>query len=130
MFVIRFWHQTKQTRSFDYICEEKVKAVLNWDNVYPAIEDAMKAASQSKVEQPRTRMHLPDSPNEFLSMPVYSRDSKYGPLACKVVSSFPHNENVPAVHANVMLFSPKTGELKAVSEISRTNGYIQNCILK
>ena len=54
----------------------------------------------------------------FLAMPGYSKNEHT--LACKLVTSFPQNKSIgiPTVLANILLFDPITGKVKAVCIIN------------
>lgn len=116
MFLSRYLNLSRKPTPIVFISENKVQEILNWDQMYPAMDEAIRIVSSSKlVQPPRTILNIPDSQNSFSSVPAYMNDPKYGTLACKMVSIFPQNKDAPSIISNIMVFCNVTGELKAVS---------------
>lgn len=101
-----------------FLSEDRVKELLDWDSLYIAVLQSMKATSLQKTNQPgRTIASVSNTPNLLYCMPGYLEDDKYGSLACKLVTYWPNNDKVrlPTIQANIMLFNETNGQLDAVS---------------
>lgn len=116
---IYFQESVVMASSLLYIPEDEVLSLLNKDDLFEAIEQALADVS-SKTEglviQPaRGFMHMPGKKAVLLTMPGLSERRKS--LACKLVTSFvdnPKKYNLPSIMANIMLFDPETGRMRAV----------------
>ncbi|KAL0272826.1 UNVERIFIED_CONTAM: hypothetical protein PYX00_005655 [Menopon gallinae] len=102
-----------------YISEDEVQSLLNKDDLFSVIEQAFADVSSKTegliIQPPRGFMHMPSKNAVLLTMPGLSERRKA--LACKIVTSFvnnPKNYNLPSILANIMLFDPETGRMRAV----------------
>jgi ornithine cyclodeaminase/alanine dehydrogenase-like protein (mu-crystallin family) len=104
-----------------YIPEEKIRAVLTYASLIPAIRQALIDHSAGKVDQPlRQIMPVKDQSGNpagwFATMPVISGEY----MAVKTVTFFPGNQNLPthlATHlAMIELLDRATGEPLAVMD--------------
>ncbi|KAJ8986144.1 hypothetical protein NQ317_005616 [Molorchus minor] len=101
-----------------FITEESVLKIIKWDETFEAVKTALlKVAKQRVVQQPRTFTGVLNSENLLLTMPGYLEDTKYGALACKLVTVWPNNvtleKPLPTISANIALFDSENGTLKA-----------------
>lgn len=89
-----------------FLTEDNVRAVLQMEELIPAMRAALRDLSTGQVEQP-IRMVLPVTEHQgfFGVMPAYG-----GALGAKLVTFYPNNQSVPTHHAVVVLFRPDTGE--------------------
>jgi thiomorpholine-carboxylate dehydrogenase len=89
-----------------FLDEEKVRSLLQMEELIPAMADAMRDLSAGKVEQP-LRLILPVKEHKgfFGVMPAYG-----GALGAKLVTFYPNNQGLPTHHAMIVLFRPETGE--------------------
>lgn len=108
------------------IPDDFVKNCLEWKTLVPVIEKSLVDISiknKSTIQPPRLFMDIPDKQGLFLAMPSYSENEHA--LACKLVTSFPQNKSIgiPSVLANILLFDPITGKIKAIVEANRITAW-------
>src|SRR5437764_8836464 len=86
--------------------EADVRALLNMEELIPAMASALRELSAGRIEQP-LRQVLPVAGHQgfFGVMPAYG-----GALGAKLVTFYPNNKDVPTHHAMIVLFRPETGE--------------------
>jgi ornithine cyclodeaminase/alanine dehydrogenase-like protein (mu-crystallin family) len=98
--------------SLVFLDEAAVRAHLSYNDLIPAIADALAALSAGKVVQPvRTVLAVDPHGGFFGIMPAYA-----GALGAKLVAFYPANAGVPTHHALIVLFRPETGEPLAVMD--------------
>jgi ornithine cyclodeaminase/alanine dehydrogenase-like protein (mu-crystallin family) len=92
--------------------EAAVQQRLRYDELIPAVRDALAALSAGKVVQP-VRTVLPVAPHHgfFAVMPAYA-----GALGAKLVTFYPKNVGVHTHHALIVMLKPETGEPLAVMD--------------
>ena len=92
--------------------EPAVQQRLNYQDLIPAIADALAALSAGRVVQP-VRAVLPIAPHQgfFALMPAYA-----DALGAKIVTFYPKNVGVHTHHALIVMFKPETGEPLAVMD--------------
>ncbi|HEX4600614.1 MAG TPA: NAD(P)-binding domain-containing protein [Gemmatimonadales bacterium] len=92
--------------------EPAVQQRLHYQDLIPAIAQALAALSLGKVVQP-VRAVLPVAPHHgfFGVMPAYA-----GALGAKLVAFYPQNVGMHTHHAVIVLFRPETGEPLAVMD--------------
>src|SRR6267143_4402877 len=96
----------------DVLDEPAVQQRLHYQDLIPAIADALAALSAGKVVQP-VRSVLPVAPHHgcFAVMPAYA-----GALGAKLVTFYPKNVGIHTHHALIVMFRPETGEPLAVMD--------------
>src|SRR5258707_13669994 len=96
----------------DVLDEPAVRARLQYQDLIPAIAQALAALSSGKVVQPM-RSVLPVAPHQgfFAVMPAYA-----GALGAKLVTFYPKNVGIHTHHALIVMFRPETGEPLAVMD--------------
>jgi ornithine cyclodeaminase/alanine dehydrogenase-like protein (mu-crystallin family) len=95
--------------------EEKVRALLSWDELIPAMETALAAFSLGRVVQPVRNMLTVEEGRRYLGiMPAVAHEA----MGAKLVSFYPGNEGTgtPTHHAMILLFRPDNGEPLAVMD--------------
>ena len=94
--------------------EPAVRARLQYQDLIPAIAQALAALSSGKVVQP-VRSVLPVAPQHgfFAVMPAYAAG---GALGAKLVTFYPQNVGVHTHHAMIVMFKAETGEPLAVMD--------------
>ena len=92
--------------------EPAVQQRLRYQELIPAIADALAALSGGRVVQP-VRTVLPVAPHQgfFAVMPAYA-----GALGAKLVTFYPQNVGVHTHHAVIVMLKPETGEPLAVMD--------------
>jgi alanine dehydrogenase len=92
--------------------EPAVQQRLHYQDLIPAIAQALAALSSGKVVQP-VRSVLPVAPHRgfFAVMPAYA-----GALGAKLVTFYPQNVGVHTHHALIVMFKAETGEPLAVMD--------------
>jgi len=90
--------------------EAAVAQRLRYEDLIPAVRDALAALSAGRVVQP-VRTVLPIAPHQgfFAVMPAYA-----GSLGAKLVTFYPKNVGVHTHHALIVMLKPETGEPLAV----------------
>src|SRR6266446_4374175 len=96
----------------DVLDEPAVRARLQYQDLIPAIAQALAALSAGKVVQP-VRAVLPVAPHQgfFAVMPAYA-----GALGAKLVTFYPQNVGIHTHHAVIVLFKAETGEPLALMD--------------
>jgi thiomorpholine-carboxylate dehydrogenase len=98
-----------------YLDEEQVRALLQWDELIPAMENALAQFSLGLVVQPVRNMLTVEEGKRYLGiMPAVAHEA----MGAKLVSFYPGNEEkgTPTHHAMILLFRPDTGEPLAVMD--------------
>lgn len=98
-----------------YLDEASVRAVLGWDALIAATEQALAAFSTGRVIQPVRNMLTIEEGKRYLGiMPVAAEDT----MGLKLVSFYPANAgtDVPTHLAVILLFRTDTGEPLAVMD--------------
>jgi len=92
--------------------EPEVQARLRYEDLIPAIAQALAALSAGQVVQP-VRSVLPVAPHQgfFAVMPAYA-----GALGAKLVTFYPKNVGIHTHHALIVMLKPETGEPLAVMD--------------
>src|SRR5256885_7926660 len=92
--------------------ERAVQQRLHYQDLIPAIADALAALSAGRVVQP-VRTVLPVAPHHgfFAVMPAYA-----GALGAKLVTFYPQNVGIHTHHAVIVLFKAETGEPLAMMD--------------
>ena len=92
--------------------EPEVQARLRYEDLIPAIAQALAALSAGQVVQP-VRSVLPVAPHQgfFAVMPAYA-----GALGAKLVTFYPKNVGIHTHHALIVMVKPETGEPLAVMD--------------
>jgi alanine dehydrogenase len=92
--------------------EPAVQQRLHYQDLIPAIAQALAALSSGSVVQP-VRSVLPVAPHHgfFAVMPAYA-----GALGAKLVTFYPQNVGVHTHHAVIVMLQPETGEPLAVMD--------------
>jgi ornithine cyclodeaminase/alanine dehydrogenase-like protein (mu-crystallin family) len=92
--------------------EPAVQQRLHYQDLIPAIAQALAALSSGSVVQP-VRSVLPVAPHHgfFAVMPAYA-----GALGAKLVTFYPQNVGVHTHHAVIVMLKPETGEPLAVMD--------------
>jgi alanine dehydrogenase len=92
--------------------EPAVQQRLRYQDLIPAVADALAALSAGTVVQP-VRTVLPVAPHHgfFAVMPAYA-----GALGAKLVTFYPQNVGVHTHHAVIVMLKPETGEPLAVMD--------------
>lgn len=96
-----------------YLGDERVRELLRWDRLIPAMERALAAFSRGQVVQPVRNMLTIEEGKRYLGvMPAVADDA----MGAKLVSFYPGNAGtgVPTHLAMILLFRPDTGEPLAV----------------
>jgi thiomorpholine-carboxylate dehydrogenase len=100
--------------SMDVLDEPAVERRLHYQDLIPAIAQALAALSAGKVVQP-VRAVLPVAPHHgfFAVMPAYADG---GALGAKLVTFYPQNVGIHTHHALIVMFKAETGEPLAVMD--------------
>ena len=96
-----------------YLDEDHVRELLRWDQLIPAMENALIEFSLGQVVQPVRNMLTVEEGKRYLGvMPAVAREA----MGAKLVSFYPGNEGTGRAthHAMILLFRPDTGEPVAV----------------
>jgi len=96
-----------------YLDEDHVRELLRWDQLIPAMENALIEFSLGQVVQPVRNMLTVEEGKRYLGvMPAVAREA----MGAKLVSFYPGNEGtgIATHHAMILLFRPDTGEPLAV----------------
>src|SRR5882724_9556743 len=96
----------------DVLDEPAVQQRLHYQDLIPAIAQALAALSAGQVVQP-VRSVLPVAPHKgfFAVMPAYA-----GALGAKLVTFYPKNVGIHTHHALIVMFRSETGEPLAVMD--------------
>jgi thiomorpholine-carboxylate dehydrogenase len=98
-----------------YLDEEKVRALLHWDDLIGTMEAALAGFSSGRVIQPVRSMLTIEEDKRYLGiMPAVAEDA----MGLKLVSFYPGNAGtgVPTHLAMILLCRPDTGEPLAVMD--------------
>jgi thiomorpholine-carboxylate dehydrogenase len=98
-----------------YLGEERVRELLNWDQLISTMEAALAAFSLGRVLQPVRNMLAIEEGKRYLGiMPAVADDA----MGAKLVSFYPGNAEIriPTHFAMILLSRPDTGEPLAVVE--------------
>ena len=98
-----------------HLDEEQVRALLEWDELIPAMENALAEFSLGQVVQPVRIMLTVEEGKRYLGvMPAVAHEA----MGAKLVSFYPGNEGTGTAthHAMILLFRPDTGEPLAVTD--------------
>jgi ornithine cyclodeaminase/alanine dehydrogenase-like protein (mu-crystallin family) len=98
-----------------YLDEERVRALLRWDDLIAAMESALIALSAGRVIQPVRSMVTIEEGKRYLGiMPAVAPDA----MGLKLVSFYPGNAgtSLPTHLATIVLARPDTGETLAVMD--------------
>ena len=96
----------------EYLDEEKVRSLLSWEALIPAVESALIRLSSGKMQQPvRSVLRVPEhrtgeTRGIFALMPAVDGDL----MGVKLVTFYEKNTNQPTHQAVIQLLSAKTGE--------------------
>src|SRR5438309_11537553 len=98
----------------DVLDEPAVQQWLHYQDLIPAIAQALAALSSGKVVQP-VRAVLPVAPHHgfFAVMPAYADG---GALGAKLVTFYPKNVGIHTHHAVIVMFKAETGEPLAMMD--------------
>ncbi len=91
-----------------YLDENRIRALLDWDALIAAMENALAAFSAGKVRQPVRSVITVEEHRRFLGvMPAVADDV----MGAKLVSFYPANEGseFPTHQATIVLFDTRTG---------------------
>ena len=100
-----------------YIPEERIRAILTYESLIPAIRQALIDYSTGKVDQPlrqvlRVKDQAGDPTGWFAVMPVICGNY----MAVKTVTFYPSNQHLPTHLATIELLDRATGEPLAVMD--------------
>jgi ornithine cyclodeaminase/alanine dehydrogenase-like protein (mu-crystallin family) len=100
------------SQSLTFLDESAVARLLRYEDLIPAVAQALADLSQGKVVQP-VRSVLPIAPHHgfFAVMPAYA-----GAMGAKLVTFYPQNKGMHTHHAVIVLFKAETGEPLAVMD--------------
>jgi ornithine cyclodeaminase/alanine dehydrogenase-like protein (mu-crystallin family) len=93
-----------------FLDEPRVRELLRYEELIPAIAHALAELSAGRVVQPVRSVVPVAEHGGFLGvMPAYA-----GALGAKLVTFYPENRGVHTHHAMILLFRPETGEPLAI----------------
>ena len=98
-----------------YLSEDSIRAVLRWDQLIAAMEQALADFSLGRVLQPVRNMLTIEEGKRYLGiMPAVAQEA----MGVKLVSFYPGNAGteIPTHLAMILLFSSQTGEPLAVMD--------------
>jgi len=98
-----------------HLGEERIRQLLHWGELIPAMERALAAFSRGRVLQPvRQMLTIEERKRYFGIMPAIAEDA----MGAKLLSFYPGNAgtDVPTHLAMIMLLRPDTGEPLAVMD--------------
>ena len=98
-----------------YLGEDRIRALLRWNQLIAAMEKALADFSLGRVLQPVRNMLTIEEAKRYLGiMPAVAADA----MGAKLVSFYPQNAatGMPTHMAMIVLFSPQTGEPLAVMD--------------
>ncbi len=91
----------------EFLDEDKVRSLLTWEALIPAIEQALVHLSAGKTQQPvRTVLRIAEHEGFFALMPAVDGDL----MGVKLVTFYERNTALPTHQAVIQLLSAKTGE--------------------
>ena len=90
-----------------YLDEEKVRKLLTYETLIPAVERALTNLSTGKIQQPvRNVLRIAAHEGFFALMPAVDQDL----MGVKLVTFYERNVTRPTHQAVIQLFSAATGE--------------------
>lgn len=90
----------------EFLDEQKVRSVLTWEALIPAVEQALIGLSTGKIRQPlRSVMRIPEHEGILGLMPASDGEL----IGVKLVAIYEGNLSEPTHQATIQLFSAKTG---------------------
>ncbi len=90
----------------EYLDEEKVRSLLTWEALIPAVERALIDLSAGKIQQPvRSVLRVPEHTGLFALMPAVDKEL----MGVKLVTFYEKNVGQPTHQAVIQLLSAKTG---------------------
>jgi ornithine cyclodeaminase/alanine dehydrogenase-like protein (mu-crystallin family) len=91
-----------------YIGEERIRDLLHWDQLIPAVETALVGFSLGRTVQPVRQMLTIEEGKRYLGVMPVADDA----MGAKLVSFYPGNAGtgLPTHLAMILLFRPDTGE--------------------
>jgi ornithine cyclodeaminase/alanine dehydrogenase-like protein (mu-crystallin family) len=90
-----------------FLDEEKVRSLLTWEALIPAVERALIHLSNGKTQQPvRTILSIAEHEGFFALMPAVDGDL----MGVKLVTFYQRNRTLPTHQAVIQLLSAQTGE--------------------
>jgi thiomorpholine-carboxylate dehydrogenase len=91
----------------EYLDEEKVRSLLTYEALIPAVERALIDLSAGRIQQPvRSVLRVPEHEGFFALMPAVDGDL----MGAKLVTFYEKNTTQPTHQAVIQLLSAKTGE--------------------
>jgi len=91
----------------EYLDEERVRSLLSYEELIPAVEEALRGLSQGRVQQPvRTVLRVAEHEGFFALMPAIDGEL----MGVKLVTFYERNVKLPTHQAVIQLLSAKTGE--------------------
>jgi len=91
----------------EYLDEAKVRSLLTWEALIPAVERALIGLSAGKIQQPvRSVLRVPEHEGFFALMPAVDGEL----MGVKLVTFYEKNVDQPTHQAVIQLLSAKTGE--------------------
>jgi thiomorpholine-carboxylate dehydrogenase len=91
----------------EFLDEAKVRSLLNWEALLPAIEHGLTDLSLGKIQQPvRTVLRIAEQEGFFALMPAVHGDL----MGVKLVTFYERNILLPTHQAVIQLLDAKTGE--------------------
>lgn len=91
----------------EYLNEETIRSLLTYEELFPAMEQALIGLSTGRVHQPvRSVMRIPDHDGILGLMPAADGDV----ISVKLVTIYERNVSEPTHQAVIQLFSARTGE--------------------
>jgi thiomorpholine-carboxylate dehydrogenase len=91
----------------EFLDEEKVRSLLTWESLIPAVERALMNLSLGKIQQPvRTVLRIAEHEGFFALMPAVDGDL----MGVKLVTFYERNTVQPTHQVVIQLFSAETGE--------------------
>jgi ornithine cyclodeaminase/alanine dehydrogenase-like protein (mu-crystallin family) len=92
----------------EFLAEETVRSLLTYEELIPAVAQALIDLSAGKIQQPlRSVLRIPEQDGIFALMPAVDGEL----MGVKVVTIYEGNQTRPTHQATVQLFSARTGEL-------------------
>lgn len=91
----------------EFLSEETVRSLLTYEDLIPAVQQALIDLSAGKIQQPlRNIVWVPEHNGAFAQMPAVDGDL----MGVKLVTFFRDNRSLPTHQAIIQLFSARTGE--------------------
>lgn len=97
----------KGSSRVDFLDEEKVRSLLTYEALIPAVERALIELSAGRIQQPlRSVLRVPEHEGIFALMPAVDGDL----MGVKLVTIYERNREQPTHQAVIQLLSANTGE--------------------